>query len=97
MSKTVTKFTTTRFYYGWIVVAVTFLSSMISAGLSGYGLAFFIVPMSKALNVYRGVFSSITLFRLLSLPLIPFLGALVDKHQGARLLMTLEASQQGSP
>ena len=95
MPKTVAQFIAQRFYYGWSVVAVTFLSSMISAGLSGYGLAFFIVPMSRALTVSRGTFSTITLFRLISLPLIPFLGTLVDKAQGARLLMTLGSIAAG--
>ena len=78
-----------RIYYGWLIVLVTFLSSMISAGLTGYGLAFFIIPMSMALNVSRAAFSAVTLFRLAALPLIPFLGILVDKRHGARILMTV--------
>ena len=84
-----------RFFYGWVIVVVTFLSSMISAGLTGYGLAFFIIPMSNALNVSRAAFSSITVFRLLSLPLIPFIGVLADKKQGARLLMTFGSIAAG--
>ena len=84
-----------RFYYGWVIVAVTFLSSMISAGLTGYGLAFFIIPMSQALNVSRAAFSSITVFRLLSLPIVPFMGVLVDRKHGPRLLMTLGSIAAG--
>ena len=84
-----------KFYYGWVIVAVTFLSSMISAGLTGYGLAFFIIPMSHALNVSRATFSSITVFRLISLPIIPFMGFLVDKKHGARLLMTIGSIAAG--
>jgi len=68
---------------------------MISAGLTGYGLAFFIIPMSNALNVSRAAFSSITIFRFLSLPLIPFMGILVDKKHGARLLMTFGSIAAG--
>jgi len=84
-----------RIYYGWFIVMVTFLSSMISAGLTGYGLAFFIIPMSRALNVSRAAFSAVTLFRLAALPLIPFLGILVDKRHGARFLMTLGSIAAG--
>ena len=85
-----------RIYYGWFIVMVTFLSSMISAGLTGYGLAFFIIPMSRALNVSRAAFSAVTLFRLAALPLIPFLGILVDKRHGARLLMTVGSIVAGT-
>ena len=85
-----------RIYYGWLIVLVTFLSSMISAGLTGYGLAFFIIPMSRALNVSRAAFSAVTLFRLAALPLIPFLGILVDKRHGARILMTVGSIVAGT-
>lgn len=51
--------------------------------------------MSAALNVSRAAFSSITVFRLISLPLIPFMGVLVDKKHGARLLMTFGSIAAG--
>ena len=41
------------FFYGWTIVGLTFTPSMITAGISGYGLSFFVVPMSEALGVTR--------------------------------------------
>ncbi len=77
-----------RVFYGWSIVGIAFSASMITAGISGYGLSFFLIPMSDELNVSRAEFSTITLFRLASLPVIPLLGLLVDKKHGPRLLLT---------
>jgi MFS family permease len=84
-----------RFFYGWVIVAVTFMTSMLTAGITGYGLAFFIVPMSAALGVSRGAFSSITLFRLIVFPVVPFIGRLVDRRQGPRVLIALGGALGG--
>lgn len=78
-----------RLFYGWVIVGITFVTSMLTAGITGYGLALFIVPMSAALGVSRGAFSSITLFRLIVFPVVPFIGRLVDRRQGPRLLIAL--------
>ena len=77
------------FYYGWIIVLITFISSMTTAGIGGYGLSFFLIPMSEELGVSRTEFSAISLFRLISLPVIPFLGFMVDKRHGGRTIMAL--------
>ncbi len=77
-----------KVFYGWSIVGVAFTTSMITAGISGYGLSFFLIPMSDDLGVSRAEFSTITLFRLASLPIIPVLGLLVDKRHGPRLLLT---------
>ena len=47
-------------FYGWAIVGLVFSTSMVTAGISGYGLSFFVVPMSEALGVTRAEFSSIT-------------------------------------
>ena len=78
-----------RFFYGWTIVSITFMASMITAGIAGWGLSFFIIPMSEDLGVSRGEFSTITLFRLAALPIIPLLGFLVDKKHGPRVLLTV--------
>ncbi|MCH7744787.1 MAG: hypothetical protein IIC84_01775, partial [Chloroflexi bacterium] len=44
---------TRRFFYGWTIVLITFSTSMITAGIGGYGLSFFVIPMSEALGVSR--------------------------------------------
>ncbi len=77
-----------RIFYGWSIVGIAFSASMITAGISGYGLSFFLIPMSEELGVSRAEFSTITLFRLASLPVIPLLGLLVDKKHGPRMLLT---------
>ena len=77
------------FFYGWLIVLITFTTAMTTAGISGYGLSFFIVPMSEELGISRTQFSAIAVFRLALLPLLPFLGLLVDRKHGPRLLVTI--------
>ena len=83
------------FFYGWTIVALTFSTSMITAGISGYGLSFFVVPMSEALGVTRAEFSSITLFRLAAIPIVPILGMMVDKKEGPRLVIVIGSVAAG--
>ena len=77
-----------RFFYGWAIVAIAFATSMITSGIGGYGLSFFVIPMSEDLGASRTEFSSISLFRLVALPFISLLGLLADKKHGPRLLIT---------
>jgi MFS family permease len=77
------------FFYGWAVVSVTFVTAMITAGIGGYGLSFFIIPMSEELGVSRTEFSAISAFRLVLLPVIPLLGMLVDKKHGPRIMIVV--------
>ena len=77
------------FFYGWAVVSVTFATAMITAGIGGYGLSFFIIPMSEELGVSRTEFSAISAFRLALLPVVPFLGMLVDRKHGPRLMIVI--------
>lgn len=76
-----------RIFYGWYIVIVVFMTSMITAGIAGWGLSFFVIPMSEDLGVSRTQFSMVSLFRLAPLPILPFLGVLVDKKHGARILV----------
>ncbi len=85
----------TPFFYGWVIVGLTFTTSMITAGISGYGLSFFVVPMSEALGVSRAEFSSITLFRLAAIPLVPLLGMMVDRREGPRLIIMIGSFSAG--
>ena len=84
-----------RFFYGWIIVLITFSTAMTTAGISGYGLSFFIVPMSDELGISRTQFSAIAVFRVALLPLLPFLGLLVDKKHGPRILITVGSILSG--
>ena len=85
----------TPFFYGWVIVGLTFSTSMVTAGISGYGLSFFVVPMGEALGVTRLEFSSITLFRLAAIPLLPVLGMLVDRREGPRLVIVIGSVAAG--
>ena len=77
------------FFYGWMILCLTFTSSMITTGISGYGISFFVVPMSEALGVSRAEFSSVSLFRLAVIPIVPFVGMMLDKREGPRLVLTV--------
>ena len=77
------------FFYGWMILCLTFTSSMITTGISGYGISFFVVPMSEALGVSRAEFSSVSLFRLAVIPIVPFVGMMLDRREGPRLVLTV--------
>ncbi|MBI2936499.1 MAG: MFS transporter [Chloroflexi bacterium] len=85
-----------RFFYGWIIVAINLNTTMVTAGLTSYGLAFFVVPMSQDLGISRGAFSSVSLFRLIPVFLLPFFGFWTDLKHGPRLLVTLGSILAGS-
>ena len=70
------------FFYGWMILCLTFTSSMITTGISGYGISFFVVPMSEALGVSRAEFSSVSLLRLAVIPIVPFVGMMLDRREG---------------
>ena len=77
------------FFYGWIIVVSSFLSSMINSGTGSYALGFFIIPMGEELHISRTQFSLIPIFKLVTLPLLPYLGILLDRRHGARIIVTL--------
>ena len=77
------------FFFGWLILLVSFTSSMINAGTGSYALGFFFVPMGDELGISRLQFSFIPLFKLLTIPILPLLGVLVDKKNGARILVAV--------
>ena len=83
------------FFYGWVILSITFSSNMITSGINGYGISFFVVPMSEALDVSRAEFSAISLFRLAAIPVIPFIGMMLDKREGPRLVVTIASILAG--
>ena len=72
-----------------MILCLTFTSSMITTGISGYGISFFVVPMSEALGVSRAEFSSVSLLRLAVIPIVPFVGMMLDRREGPRLVLTV--------
>ncbi len=89
IDRVVERFVSRWVFYGWAVVLVTFTTSMITAGISGYGMGFFVVPMGEELGISRTQFSGIALFRLALLPVVPFLGMLVDRKHGPRAMIVI--------
>jgi len=77
------------FFYGWLIVISSFLSSMINSGTGSYALGFYIIPMGEELNISRTQFSIIPIFKLVTLPLLPYLGTLLDKKHGARAIVSI--------
>ncbi len=80
---------TTRIFHGWIILAVTFVTSMVTSGIVGYALAFFLVPMTRDLGVSRAAFSGVSIAGLAVLPLMPWLGSLVDRKNGPRTMAVI--------
>ena len=62
---------------------------MINAGTDSYELGFFIVPMGGELGISRLQSSFIPLFKLITIPILPFLGILVDRKIGAIVLVAV--------
>ena len=83
-------------FYGWYIVAVGCLVSMMSMGVSAYGLGVFITPMTDELGWSR---TDISLGQTLSTGVMGFLGVaiggLVDRR-GGRVLIVLGAVLAGS-
>ncbi len=83
------------FFYGWVILGITFSSNMITAGIDGYAISFFVVPMSEGLGVSRAEFSAISLFRLIAIPAVPVIGLLLDRREGPRLVVTIASVAAG--
>ncbi|MBI2865094.1 MAG: MFS transporter [Chloroflexi bacterium] len=85
-----------QFYYGWIIVAVGFVTMFLVQGVQTWGLSLFFKPMSEGLGLNRATFSGVqSLSTVVSGGLAPFLGPLIDRR-GARGLMILGAAITGA-
>lgn len=77
-----------RLYYGWCIVATTFIMAMVSMGArSGFGV--FVLPMSAEFGWNRGTISLAASIGVLVSGLSqPFLGRLYDRLGGRHLILT---------
>jgi MFS family permease len=76
-----------RFFYGWIIVGVGFLSHVACAFHMSSTLSVFLKPLTEDLSVSRGLFSLLRSGEILiGAALAPFVGPLVDRF-GGRWLM----------
>ncbi len=87
--------TSSRVYYGWVVVSVLGLFSALSVALAGPNLAIFIKPMQEELGWSATVFGWAQFARLGVVALAgPIIGGLLDK-QGPRFLIAFAAAVTG--
>ena len=78
---------TTRFFYGWVIVAVGFFAHIASAFSISSTLSVFLKPLSHDLGLSRGGFSLIRSGEILiGAAAAPFVGTLLDRR-GGRWLM----------
>jgi len=77
-----------RIFPGWWVVALTFFAQYMGWGLVGWAFALFLVPMEVATGWGREALSLGVSLRLAMAGLAsPFVGALMDRKGGARMLV----------
>lgn len=78
-----------RFFYGWIIVAISMVAGFLGSGLSNITMAVMLKPISDDLGWSRGVTAlMITLGSIVGGILSPFFGPVVDRY-GPRLLLPL--------
>ena len=83
-------------YHGWWIVAVAYLSQMVTVGASGWVLSVLIQPMERDLGWSRvQLVGVLTLSSVLAGAVSARLGPAVDRH-GTRLLQTVSAIVGGS-
>ena len=76
-----------KFFYGWYIVAVGFLSNVASSFALASTLAIFLKPLTAELGVSRGVFSLLRSGEgIIGAFMAPLVGTLVDRQGGARLM-----------
>jgi len=80
-----------RPFYGYWIVAATFLCNVITFGCGFYAFSLFVTPLGSDLAWGRGdVMAGFTIFFLATGLLSPQVGRLVDRH-GARVVMSIGA------
>jgi MFS family permease len=78
-----------RFFYGWYIVAVGFLSHLVCAFHMSSTLSVFLKPLTEDLGVSRGLFSMMRSGEIvIGAVLAPFVGPLVDRYGGRWLMAT---------
>jgi MFS family permease len=76
-----------KFFYGWTIVAVGFLSHVACAFHLSSTLSVFLKPLTEDLGVSRGLFSLLRSGEILiSALMAPFIGVLVDRYGGRWLV-----------
>lgn len=77
----------TRFFFGWVIIGISFLLGMLTTGLWGYTKGIFLQPVATALSASRtdlsvGFMINIVVAALLS----PLIGHLLDRYPLKRIM-----------
>ena len=68
-------------YYGWVIVAVVFVTNMVGSTMGNVVFSMFIVPMREDLGVSLGTMAwGLTVSQLCAGFMAPFTGPLIDKY-----------------
>lgn len=85
-----------RFFYGWVIVAVTFLGEATASGAGGVAFSIFLRPMTEALGWSRTTYTAAATFQAaVNLVVTPVAGPLIDRY-GARGIMVFGSLVAGS-
>ena len=89
--RTAARETTTGFYYGWVILFVSYMMMFFTAGLSqAFGV--FLKPMTSDFGWDRSSFSlALSIFAIVSAIVPPFAGRLADRY-GPRIVLTAGAA-----
>lgn len=84
-----------RFFYGWIIVAISMVAGFLGSGVSNITMAVMLKPISEDLGWSRAITAlAITMGSVAGGILSPFFGPVVDRY-GPRLLLPLGAAAVG--
>lgn len=88
-----------RVFYGWMIVFISFLASMLSSGIAGYGFGAFIRILSDPVRGpgwSRSAISLVSVFRNFGTVFAaPVLGRYADRRRGPQALMASGALASG--
>jgi len=78
----------TRFFYGWVIVAVAFVVDFIAVGFFFYSYGVFFLPIAEELGGGSrfGVASGIALVNLLAAMIAPWVGNALDRYSIKRIM-----------
>ena len=84
------------FFYGWVIVGVSMVSSSLMSGLGIWAMSVFIVPMEAELGWSRTtIFLAFTIRALMVGVLAPIVGPLLDRKHGPRVALLVAGLAMG--
>ena len=85
-----------RFYYGWVMVAVTSVAGAFAPGIGFWGAGVMLLPMTEEFGWSRAEFLlALTVRSLTSAAIAPWIGPLFDTVKGPRRLMMVSTVIMG--